>query len=111
MTTNFAVQRIISTFAPCFSAESLQRNEGRETKKRKAYLDALVLTLLESRKFKLSVKNKATRTPHGMFIINSKWFGIIDVRSRFCNIHQRGAFGVARFDGQGNARALIKWNE
>lgn len=79
--------------------------------KRKAYLDALVLTLLESRKFKLSVKNKATRTPHGMFIINSKWFGMIDVRSRFCNIHQRGAFGVARFDGQGNARALIKWNE
>ena len=34
MTTNFAVQRIISTFAPCFSAESLQRNEGRETKKK-----------------------------------------------------------------------------
>ena len=34
MTTDFAVQRIISTFAPCFSAESLQRNEGRETKKK-----------------------------------------------------------------------------
>ena len=26
-------------------------------------------------------------------------------------LHQRGAFGVARFDWQGNAKAFTLWNE
>ena len=35
---------------------------------------------------------------------NSQWWVVI-------YMHHRGAFSVARFDNQGNARAFIAWNE
>ena len=39
--------------------------------------------VLELRKFKLSVKNKATGTPHGMFIYNPHWlFAFIAEREK-----------------------------
>ena len=51
--------------------------------------------VVESRKFKLIVKNKATGTLHGMFI-----YTLIGYLSFGCVLytHQRGAFSVARFD-------------
>ena len=39
---------------------------------KKALLDALVLTIQESRKFKQLVKNKATGTPQGCFICTAR---------------------------------------
>lgn len=33
------------------------------------------------------------------------------VKSAFIYLHWRGAFGVARFDLQGNAKAYRSWNE
>ena len=34
------------------------------------------------------------------------------MNTRWCNLylHTRGAFGIARFDKQGNAKAFMKWN-
>ena len=65
--------------------------------------------VLESRKFKQIVKNKATGTPHGMYIYNPYWLLSNEQKSiRLYYIHQRGAFGVARFDNLGNARALTR---
>ena len=32
-------------------------------------------------------------------------------RGRLVYLHWRGAFGVARFDNQGNAKAFMAWNE
>ena len=32
-------------------------------------------------------------------------------RWRIVYLHWRGAFGVARFDNQGNAKAFMAWNE
>ena len=64
--------------------------------------------VLELRNFKLSVKNKATGTPHGMFIYNPHWLYVFIAEKEKLYIHQRGAFGVARFDRQGNAKALTR---
>ena len=69
--------------------------------------------VLELRKFKLSVKNKATRTPLGMFIDSPKCMrmaGILPIM-QFWAIPifiLRGAFCVARFDWQGNAKASTR---
>ena len=54
----------------------------------------------ESRKFKLSVKNKATGTPHGVYhIYNPYW--LIAYSCEWVGdtiyLHRRGAFSVARF--------------
>ena len=65
--------------------------------------------VLESRKFKQIVKNKATGTSHGMYIYNPYWLLSNEQKSiRLYYIHQRGAFGVARFDNLGNAKALTR---
>ena len=37
--------------------------------------------VLESRKFKLLVKNKATGTPHGMYVYNPYWLLSIEQKS------------------------------
>jgi len=64
--------------------------------------------VLELRNFKLSVKNKATGTPHGVFIYNPHWLYVFIAEREKLYTHQRGAFGVARFDRQGNAKALTR---
>ena len=60
--------------------------------------------VLELRKLKQIVKNKATGTPHGMFILSSA----IRLVEELLYTHQRGAFDVARFDNLGNAKALTR---
>ena len=66
--------------------------------------------VVESRKFKLIVKNKATVTPLGDVYIQPAL--IVGVSSMTLQgeiyTHRRGAFSVARFDNQGNARALLR---
>ena len=64
--------------------------------------------VLELRNFKLSVKNKATGTPHGMFIYNPHWLFVFIAEREKLYTHQRGAFDVARFDNLGNAKALTR---
>ena len=68
--------------------------------------------VLEPGKFELFVKNKATGTPYGVHILHALNFScdelLWDVVRVFCYIHHRGAFGVARFDKQGNSRALTR---
>ena len=54
--------------------------------------------VLELRNFKLLVKNKATGTPHGMFIYNPHWSYVFMTCKGKLYTHQRGAFDVARFD-------------
>ena len=70
---------------------------------KRRFLDALVLTLWESRKFHLIVRNKATGTPCGFVydcFVSRIW------EANVFSIQWRGAFCVARFDYQGNARAF-----
>jgi len=67
--------------------------------------------VLELRKLKQIVKNKATGTPHGMFIYNPHWLFVFIAEREKLYTHQRGAFGVARFDNLGNAKAFTQWNE
>ncbi len=64
--------------------------------------------VLELRKFKQIVKNKATGTPHGMFIYSPYWLFVIIADKGKLYTHQRGAFDVARFDNLGNAKALTR---
>ena len=61
----------------------------------------------------MSVKNKATGTPLGMYYIYSPCRLIAfsnELIGGAIYLHRRGAFSVARFDRQGNAKALIAWN-
>ena len=64
--------------------------------------------VLELRKLKQIVKNKATGTPHGMFIYNPHWSYVFMTYKGNLYTHQRGAFDVARFDNLGNAKALTR---
>ena len=64
--------------------------------------------VLELRNFRQIVKNKATGTPHGMFIYNPHWLFVFIAERERLYTHQRGAFDVARFDNLGNAKALTR---
>ena len=65
--------------------------------------------VLELRKLKQIVKNKATGTSHGMFIYVSQLVVVIEGHNGdVVYTHQRGAFDVARFDNLGNAKALTR---
>ena len=66
--------------------------------------------VLELRKLKQIVKNKATGTPHGMFIYVPPIGHCIQkaIHGDIVYTHQRGAFDVARFDNLGNAKALTR---
>ena len=64
--------------------------------------------VLELRNFRQIVKNKATGTPHGMFIYNPHWSYVFMTSKGNLYTHQRGAFDVARFDNLGNAKALTR---
>ena len=64
--------------------------------------------VLELRNFRQIVKNKATGTPHGMFIYNPHWSYVFMAIKGKLYTHQRGAFDVARFDNLGNAKALTR---
>lgn len=71
------------------------------------------MTLLELRNFQMSVKNKATGTPLGMYHIYSPYWLIAfgnELIGGAIYLHRRGASSVVRFDRQGNAKALIAWN-
>ena len=61
------------------------------------------------------VKNKATGTPHEVYCIQpllaSDDFCRSLLRVLSIYVHRRGAFGVARFDNLGDARAFTLWNE
>ena len=50
-----------------------------------------------------------------MIIYYPRWlrtiFSFIAKRVAYIYVHWRGAFGVARFDLSGNARAFLSWNE
>ena len=73
----------------------------------------MVLTLLELRNFQMSVKNKATGTPLGMYhIYNPYWLIAFsnELIGGTIYLHRRGASSVVRFDRQGNAKALIAWD-
>ena len=66
---------------------------------------------LESRKFIDKSRTKQQRTLHGVYYIRSQCLqSIFRLLSRGYTIylHWRGAFGVARFDLSGNARASIR---
>lgn len=61
----------------------------------------------------MSVKNKATGTPLGMYHIYSPYWLIAfsnELIGGTIYLHRRGASSVVRFDRQGNAKALIAWN-
>lgn len=62
---------------------------------KKALLDALVLTIQESRKFKQLVKNKATGTPQGCFICTARSVPYCIIRERVDYI-QTSAWGFRR---------------
>ena len=60
------------------------------------------------------VKNKATETPHGVYYIHFSHSPLhLFAKELMVGtiIHIRGAFSVARFDLQGNAKAFRMWNE
>ena len=63
----------------------------------------------------LLVKNKATGTPHEVYYIQPSLASdgsIVRCQECFLYIYTGvGAFGVARFDWQGNAKAFTLWNE
>ena len=72
--------------------------------------------ILRTSQLHLFVKNKATGTPHGVYYMQPSFDSdliICQVLTLWLIIylHQRGAFGVARFDEQGNAKAFRMWNE
>ena len=56
----------------------------------------------------LLVKNKATGTSHEVVIYCPYWLLHAMANVGILYTHRRGAFGVARFDKQGNARALTR---
>ena len=61
----------------------------------------------------MSVKNKATGTPLGMYhIYNPYWLIAFsnELIGGTIYLHRRGASSVVRFDRQGNAKALIAWD-
>ena len=61
----------------------------------------------------MSVKNKATGTPLGMYYIYSPYWLIAfsnELIGGTIYLHRRGASSVVRFDRQGNAKALIAWD-
>lgn len=61
----------------------------------------------------MSVKNKATGTPLGMYYIYSPCRLVAfsnELIGGTIYLHRRGASSVVRFDRQGNAKALIAWN-
>jgi len=62
------------------SHRCVERRTGHILHKRRN-CNALVLTIEESRKFKLLVKNKATGTPHGMYIYNPYWLLSVEQKS------------------------------
>ena len=69
--------------------------------------------VLEPGKFKRFVKNKATGTPCGVYIQripNNSYIRMCYGKLFGCSsyIYHRGAFGVARFDRQGNAKTLTR---
>ncbi len=59
--------------------------------------------VLELRKFRLLVKNKATGTPLVVYYKQSLHFCSV-----MLYIHRRGAFSVARFGKKGNAKASTR---
>ena len=66
---------------------------------------------LESRKFIDKSRTKQQRTPHEVYYIRSHSLQSISrllPRMLTIYLHWRGAFGVARFDLSGNARASIR---
>lgn len=66
---------------------------------------------LESRKFIDKSRTKQQRTLHGVYYIRSQCLQSIFrllLRGHTIYLHWRGAFGVARFDLSGNARASIR---
>lgn len=66
---------------------------------------------LESRKFINKSRTKQQRTPHEVYYIRSHSLQSISrllPRVLTIYLHWRGAFGVARFDLSGNARASIR---
>ena len=66
---------------------------------------------LESRKFIDKSRTKQQRTPHEVYYIRSHSLQSISrllPREHIIYLHWRGAFGVARFDLSGNARASIR---
>ena|GEM_PF-5906321 len=66
---------------------------------------------LESRKFIDKSRTKQQRTPHEVYYIRSHSLQSISrllPRVLTIYLHWRGAFGVARFDLSGNARASIR---
>ena len=67
--------------------------------------------VLELRKFKLLVKNKATGTSHGMYYIFPHWLSAYYVKVREWYLYTYigvGLSDVARFDKNGNAKALTR---
>lgn len=50
-------------------------------------------------------------TPQGCSIILRLHYHNVCDSVGVLYMHQRGAFGVARFDNQGNAKAFLQWNE
>ena len=44
-------------------------------------------------------------------VLASDGSAVLLPRGRIVYLHWRGAFGVARFDNQGNAKAFMAWNE
>lgn len=67
--------------------------------------------VVESRKFKLIVKNKATGTLHGMIICNPNWLFLVMVILG-CIIYS-SAWGFQRcsFRQSGQCESLTTWNE
>ena len=72
--------------------------------KRRTY--TLSFDCVESRKFRKSVKSKATGTPLRDVLYTSSDVSIISSSLDAIYMHRRGAFCVARSDGLGDARAL-----
>ena len=80
----------------------------------KGVSDAFVLTIRELRKLICQSRTKQQETSHGCIIYSPYWlqsFHRLLPRGFSIYLHWRGAFGVARFDLSGNARAFIAWNE
>ena len=88
---------------------------GRHIYNDKGVSCALILTIRESRKFKGKSKTKQRGRLMGVLYPFLPFFLLIfvcqEINGIELYIHIRGAFSVARFDLQGNARAYELWNE
>ena len=72
---SFVVSIIIVTFAVSYLAESSRWAKAGWTYIHKGVTVRFGFDVSESRKFKLSVKNKATGTPHGVYHIYTALIG------------------------------------